>query len=331
MDENFKNAGNHERLSVEPPDKNLQARKAGRRLKTSQSSAHLDLRSKLRPADSAMTVSIAEPEGPHIEIRFEKRVTSEMLWRQEKTLVCAPFQDIKWREIMVLGRGIADVLAAAGEFPAERLSVSVAISLSPHEAQPLLRIFPSEPASSKLQASETREQAGRAFSLLSDDALTGLATSVLAARSGLEVRCVDAIRRLRIALPGRRLDSRLEIDCSAWDSPIFVSPTLCEPYRPKVERVSKTYRGEVSGFDRKVRHAYFYRDCGDRRLEISFDESAFFERIHGLSATRKIVEVEVLEELADDLPVGYELSSITVIQDELKLEPPEADSSTAVR
>lgn len=265
-----------------------------------------------------------KPESPDVELLFECRVASELLSSHGQARLRAPFQDIKWREMEILGRGIANTLAAICELPAERFSFSSDLILHPHQAQPIVTIFLPEQASMQLRESDMRELTKRVFGLLSDDALTGLTTAELSARTGLAPRCIDSIRRLRTAIPGRRLHSRIEIRIPGCEDPIIVPLMLCEPYTPKIEKVNKSYRGFFSGYDDYDREAYLRRHDRSKRIEISFDESSFLAVIREHSSpTRSIVDVDVVEALADGLPVGYELMSITVIQRELDFGPPD--------
>lgn len=329
MDKHRDNAiDSTDRSSFETPDQAARTKKPARRSNRTQRPTPLDAHATEQVVGQAAIAPPSEPENPEVAICFENFVASELLSLHGQTLLRAPHHDIKWREIEILGRGIANTLAAICELPAERFSCSSALILHPHQAQPMVTIYLPEQASLKLRESDMREITKCVFGLLSDDALTGLTTADLSARTGLAPRCIDSIRQLRIAIPGRRLHSRIEIRIPGCEDPIIVPLTLCEPYTPKIEKVNKSYRGVFSGYDDYDREAYLRRHDRSKRIEISFDESSFLDVIREHSSPkRSIVDVDVVEALADGLPVGYELMSITVIQKELDFGPPDLTPS----
>lgn len=284
-------------------------------------------RGRARPASSAKSaatsrVGKAAPEQAirGVVMRFEKRVSSTLLPLGGETLVCAPLQEFRWSEIATLGRGLADVFAAVCEQAPELLAVTVALSVNGPEAQPVIQIhLPEEP---DLALGQMRDVAERALNLLGDDALTGLPSPELAARFELDARCINAVKRVRNFISGRRLDSAIEIGHRNWSTPVRVATQLCEPYRPDVKKVARTLRGRFSGFDIDDRDAYLRPRESGKRLEISFEETQFAKSIFDNTVRRRVLDVDVIEESADGIPRRYELKAVRIVQDGLPLDPP---------
>jgi len=330
MDESLDNAVNLAKpMRADPPNQSARNPKRARRAKPPHRPTSTDAPPAASVDSELGTVPTALPDSSVVEFRFEKCVTADLLAADGEVLLLVPFQDLKWKEIEVVGRGLGDTLAAICQLPAETFSVAVALGVQAHQhqAQPALQVHVPDRALAMLQQSEVRERLKRSLDLLSDDGLTGLSAVELAARSGIDTRTIDSLRRVRLSVSGRRLESRLIVRIPGQE-PMFLSAALCEPYRPAVQKVIKTYRGRFSGYDGDDRLAHFRPDSRKGRMDISFDEPTFLEEIREHSSPKRtFFDVDVVEELADDLPVSYELKEMRVIQEELKFDEPQKQQS----
>jgi len=250
-------------------------------------------------------------------VRSTTSLKMELVKQAEAVEVRAAFHAVNWNQRQLISRALADVVAASCGVLESDLNVCEAIQLSSDAGHPVFRIELPEKASQALMKPAVAGELERALKFLSDGHLTSLSVEEFAKEKDAAAPVVAAVRKMRAALPGRKLSVDLQLTFPAWKGPIVVPKDLCEPEAPAREERKDKLAGRISGFDVDDRRAHFRESGKASCLDLSFDEQRLFEQIYKLCARRTMVTVHVTIHLENGRAVSHEIDRIDVIQDAL--------------
>ena len=252
-----------------------------------------------------------------VVLRSATTVPSQLFQIQSRTEIRAPFHEVRWSWLHLVARSLGDFLASICELAPERFPVVEALELLNNEGQPIATIAVPTEATSILQGKESASHFQLLLNLLADERLTAQTTKDFAIVVNAKQAHIEAVKRLRAALPGTRLPCALSLMFRGWACEVTIPTILCDPAKPTTNKRLANYYGRFSGFDIDDRIAHFRPGGKTSRIDMAFDEVQFFSYICEQSVRRLSVKVEVSEHLEDGKPVAFEIINIIVTQDGL--------------
>ena len=285
---------------------------------------------KTRPSDQTRSVANSLLKTEQIEagiglhetddvviLRSATVVPSHLFHIQDRTRLHAPFHELRWSWLHLVARSVGDFLASHCELSPDRFPVVEALELVRNEGQPIAAIAVPPEAAGYLQRQESASHLQRLLNVLADERLTTQTTQDFAVAANAERAHIEAVKRLRAALPGTRLPCALSLMFRGWACEVTIPTILCDPAKPTTNKRLANYYGRFSGFDIDDRIAHFRPGGKTSRIDMAFDEVQFFSYICEQSVRRLSVKVEVSEHLEDGKPVAFEIINIIVTQDGL--------------